>query len=145
MARTHRGRRRCTIATAPLQSGAPKQIKNEPGGVLTRYLWQIQTTKDVRHRHGEQQKHHESESAALPPGACRCGPDRQQQQSDHTKRKWKDRIGQQKPKPELIDQRPLVHRFTAKNDHHASKTGERDRVLRSCAESFTWFHLYFRL
>ncbi len=33
MARTHRGRRRCTIATAPLRSGAPKQIKNEPGGV----------------------------------------------------------------------------------------------------------------
>jgi hypothetical protein len=64
--------------------GAPKQIKNEPGGVLTRYLWQIQTTKDVRHRHGGQQKHHESESAEPPPGACRCGPDRQQQQSDHT-------------------------------------------------------------
>jgi hypothetical protein len=64
-------------------SKTPEQIKNEPGCVLTLYLRSFHPTKHLRHRHGEQQKHHESEPAAPPPGPCRRGPDRQQQQADH--------------------------------------------------------------
>jgi hypothetical protein len=33
-----------------------------------------------------------------------------------------------------------VNRFSAKNDHHARKTGKRDGNLRRGAESLTWFH-----
>ncbi len=61
----------------------PEQIKNEPGGTLTLYLPQIQATKDLRHRNGDQQRSHECEPAAPLPDACRRGPDREQQQPDH--------------------------------------------------------------
>ena len=67
-----------------------EQIKNEPGGALTLYLSQIQTTKGLRHRNSEQQRNHECEPAAPSPDSWRHRFNREQQQSNHTKAQWQD-------------------------------------------------------
>ncbi|MGA7274522.1 MAG: hypothetical protein WBX14_06725 [Candidatus Udaeobacter sp.] len=71
-------------------------------------------------------------TAAPSPDASQYGLNRQQQYRSHAKAERQD-----------VDRRPLVNRFTAKNDRHARKTGKGDTNLSCGVESLTWFHCTF--